>query len=67
MFNVGDLITLKGMRNTKEKPLGIILKIWATDHTEIMWLNEKLSIRYALHKIIDSKKIEVVNSFYDRP
>ena len=64
-INIGDLITLKGLKNTKEKPLGIVMKIWATDHAEIMWLNDIISRRFALHNIIESKKLDIVNSSYD--
>ena len=61
-MNVGDLVTLKGMSNTKEKPLGIIMKKWATDHMEIFWLNENLAQRYAVHKIQEQRKLEIINS-----
>jgi hypothetical protein len=63
-MNIGDLVTLKGMSSTKEKPLGIITKKWATKHLEIFWLNMDISKRYALQKITEPKKIEVVNSSY---
>tara|TARA_R110002020_G_scaffold243800_1_gene457402 strand:+ start:1138 stop:1329 length:192 start_codon:yes stop_codon:yes gene_type:complete len=61
-MNIGDLITLKGMSKTKEKPLGIIMKKWATTHLEIFWLNEQLAKRYAVKNIQDPKKLEIVNS-----
>tara|TARA_Y100000004_G_scaffold193088_1_gene254887 strand:+ start:340 stop:534 length:195 start_codon:yes stop_codon:yes gene_type:complete len=61
-MNIGDLVTLKGMSKTKEKPIGIIMKKWATDHIEIFWLNENLAKRYAVHKIQTQKKIEIINS-----
>lgn len=61
-MNIGDLVTLKGMSKTKEKPIGIIMKKWATDHIEIFWLNESLAKRYAVHKIQTQKKIEIINS-----
>ena len=63
-MNVGDLVTLKGMSKTKEKPIGIIMKKWATDHLEIFWLNENLAKRYAVHKIQQPKKIEIINSVH---
>jgi len=61
-INIGDLITLKGLKNTKEKPLGIVIRIWAADHAEIMWLNHDISKRFALHKVVDPKKLDIVNS-----
>ena len=61
-MNVGDLVTLRGMLSTKEKPLGIIMRKWSTDHLEILWLNESISKRYALNKITAPSKVEVINS-----
>ena len=61
-MNIGDLVTLKGMSKTKEKPLGIIMKKWAASRLEIFWLNEQLAKRYAVAKIQESKKLEIVNS-----
>ena len=61
-INIGDLITLKGLKNTEEKPLGIVMKIWTTTRAEIMWLNHNISKRFALSKTIDPKKLDIVNS-----
>jgi len=61
-MNIGDLVTLKGMSKTKEKPLGIIMKKWATNHIEILWLNKILAQRYAVEKMQEPKKLEIVNS-----
>jgi len=61
-INIGDLITLKGLKNTTEKPLGIVIMIWAVDHAEIMWLNHNISKRFALSKIVDPKKLDIINS-----
>jgi len=60
-IQIGDLVTLKGMKNVKEKPIGMVQKKWATDHIEIFWLNEIIANRFALNKINDSKKLEVVS------
>ena len=57
----GDLVTLKGMKNLKEKPIGMVQKKWATDHIQIFWLNEIIANRFALSKINDSKKLEFVS------
>jgi len=65
MINIGDLITLKGMNNIKEKPLGIVIKIWTTDHVEIMWLNHDISDRYALRNAVNPKKLDVVRHSND--
>ena len=57
----GDLVTLKGMKKMKEKPIGMVKKRWATDDVEIFWLNEDLAQRFAVHKIINPKKLEIVS------
>ena len=60
-IQLGDLVTLKGMKNLKEKPIGMVQKKWATDRIEIFWLNEIIANRFALSKINDSKKLEIVS------
>mgnify|MGYP003647877245 FL=1 len=57
----GDLVTLKGMSKLKEKPIGMVKKKWATDHIEIFWLNELVANRFALTKVNDSKKLEIIS------
>ena len=57
----GDLVTLKGMSKLKEKPIGMVKKKWATDHIEIIWLNELVANRFALTKVNDSKKLEIIS------
>ena len=61
-INVGDLVTLKGMRKAKEKPIGMVKKKWATNDLEIFWLNEKLAKRYAVHKILNPSRLEVIST-----
>lgn len=60
-FHPGDLVTLKGMKKIKEKPIGMIKRKWATDHLEIFWLNEDIAKRYAVKKNIDPKKLEIIS------
>ena len=60
-IQIGDLITLKGMSKLNEKPLGIVKKRWATDDIEILWLNKKIAKRFAVHNILDFKKIEIIS------
>ena len=57
----GDLVTLKGMKNLQDKPIGMVQKKWATDHIEIFWLNELVAHRFALTKVNDSKKLEIIS------
>ena len=60
-INIGDLVTLRGMTQTVEKPIGMVKRIWATKDLEIFWLNEDLAKRYALVKINEPKKLEIVS------
>ena len=61
IFQLGDLVTLKGMKKIKEKPIGMIKRKWATKDLEIFWLNEDIAKRYAVTKIIDPKKLEIIS------
>mgnify|MGYP003113932440 CR=1 FL=1 len=61
IINLGDLVTLKGMTKSIDKPLGMVKRIWATKDIEIFWLNEELAKRYALTNIINPKKLEIVS------
>jgi hypothetical protein len=68
-MEIGDLVTLKGMSKTKEKPLGIIMKKWfrgSNMQYEIFWLTEQLAKRYAIGKMQHSKKLDVVNSAHQQ-
>jgi hypothetical protein len=57
----GDLVTLKGMSNQKEKPIGMVKRIWATKDIEIFWLNQDIANRFAVHKILSHSRIEVIS------
>tara|TARA_R100000008_G_C3585465_1_gene171919 strand:- start:1484 stop:1705 length:222 start_codon:yes stop_codon:yes gene_type:complete len=57
----GDLVTLKGMKKIKEKPIGMVKKVWATEDVEIFWLNENIAKRYAVHDILKFTKLEIVS------
>tara|TARA_R110000824_G_scaffold232791_3_gene420974 strand:- start:17813 stop:18037 length:225 start_codon:yes stop_codon:yes gene_type:complete len=60
-INLGDLVTLKGMLKTKEKPIGMVKRKWATKDLEIFWLNENLAKRYAVTNIVSPSKLEIVS------
>ena len=57
----GDLVTLKGMSRYKEKPIGMVKRKWAVDTMEVFWLNEDISRRFALDKIVDPHKLEIIS------
>jgi hypothetical protein len=61
IFQLGDLVTLKGMKKIKEKPIGMIKRKWATSDVEIFWLNEDIAKRYAVKSIVDPKKLEIIS------
>jgi len=62
----GDLVTLKGMSNIKEKPIGMVKRRWATNDVEIFWLNENIAKRFAVHKICNHHKLEIVSKANQR-
>ena len=57
----GDLVTLKGMIKTSEKPIGMVKRKWATGDLEIFWLNEDMAKRFAVHKILNHSRVEIVS------
>jgi len=57
----GDLVTLRGMSNQKEKPIGMVKRIWATKDIEIFWLNQDIANRFAVHKIVKDSRVEVIS------
>ncbi len=61
LIEPGDIVTLKGLKNSKEKPLGILKRKWSRNSYEIIWLNEKISLRFALDNYVDPNKLEVVS------
>lgn len=61
-IHTGDIVTLRGMLNTKEKPLGIVKRKWTARLFEILWLNEDISKRFAVHTRMECKKLQVVSS-----
>jgi len=60
-INIGDLVTLKGMSNINEKPIGMVKKIWTAKKLEIFWINENIAKRYALLESVDANKLEIVS------
>ena len=61
LIQPGDLVTLKGMKKTNEKPIGMVKKKWATGDLEIFWLNENIARRFAVHKILNHSRVEIVS------
>jgi len=57
----GDLVTLKGLSGVLEKPIGMVKRKWATNDIEIFWLNENIAKRFAVNKIYDHHKLEIIS------
>ena len=59
-IKVGDLVTLKGMSQIIEKPIGLV-KSGRKKVVKVIWLNKSIAKRYALKQITDISKLEVVS------
>ena len=57
----GDLVTLKGLNNHEEKPIGIVKRKVKTKTFEIFWINESLATRFALVNIAQARRLEVIS------
>mgnify|MGYP001254940404 FL=1 len=57
----GDLVTLKGMVESQDKPIGMVKRMWATKDVEIFWINENIAKRFALHNVYNYRKLEIVS------
>jgi hypothetical protein len=69
-MNPGDLVTLKGLKNAPEKPVGMVIKIIYGKKNKdlklvkVRWLTEKLARRHGLRYPLQScpqNKIEVIS------
>ena len=58
----GDLVTLRGLSNQNEKPIGIVKKRVAEKTFEILWINEGLATRFALVDTAKSHRLEVISA-----
>ena len=66
IIHPGDLVTLRGMKNTGEKPIGIVKKVFYNNKIEIFWLNKDIAQRYALRKWIHHEKLEVISEVHEQ-
>jgi len=60
-INPGDLVTLKGLKNQKEKPIGIVKRLVNNKTFEIIWINEGIADRFALINTAKSHRLEVIS------
>ena len=63
MINIkpGDLVTLKGLNNQNEKPIGIVKRVVSQKTYEILWINEGLATRFALADMAKEHRLEVIS------
>ena len=57
----GDLVTLKGLNNQEEKPVGIVKRSMGNKTYEIFWINEGIATRFALVDMAKSHRLEVIS------
>ena len=57
----GDLVTLKGLNNQNEKPIGIVKRVMDNKTYEILWINEGIATRFALVDMAKSHRLEVIS------
>tara|TARA_Y100001938_G_C8013762_1_gene391455 strand:+ start:818 stop:1033 length:216 start_codon:yes stop_codon:yes gene_type:complete len=57
----GDLVTLRGLGNQEEKPVGIVKRSLGRKTFEIMWINEGLATRFALVDMAKSHRLEILS------
>tara|TARA_Y100001973_G_C5195662_1_gene334073 strand:+ start:2151 stop:2363 length:213 start_codon:yes stop_codon:yes gene_type:complete len=64
IFNIGDLIKLKGFKRLKinETPIGIITANLGISTYKINWADEKIAKRFGLTEIMHKDKIELINA-----
>jgi hypothetical protein len=60
-IGTGDIVTLKGLANQQEKPIGIVNKQVGFRMHEILWLNEDLATRFALLNQVKTHRLEVLS------
>ena len=60
----GDLVTLKGLNNQKEKPIGIVKRKADEKTYEIIWVTEGLATRFALVDMAKAHRLEVISSVH---
>lgn len=59
-IGTGDIVTLKGLANQQEKPIGIVNKQVGFRMHEIFWLNDYAE-RFALLNHVKSHRLEVLS------
>jgi len=61
-INIGDLVTLRGLSQLSEKPIGLVRAMWpGSKKLKVDWLNVELANRFALQPIMEVKKLEIVS------
>ena len=63
-MKVGDLVKLKGFKNTNQNeiPHGLITADLGLNKYKVRWLNEKIALRWATPVIIAIEKLELIST-----
>jgi len=63
-MKVGDLVKLKGFKNTNQNeiPHGLIAADLGLNKYKVRWLNEEIALRWAMSSIVAIDKLELINS-----
>tara|TARA_R110000824_G_scaffold5670_16_gene26245 strand:- start:3224 stop:3448 length:225 start_codon:yes stop_codon:yes gene_type:complete len=64
IFNIGDLIKLKGFKklDINDTPVGIIIANLGISKFKINWADEKIAKRFGLTEIMHKDKIELISA-----
>jgi len=67
-INIGDLVRLKGFKLQKasEVPYGLVEKI-SYKYCNVQWLNKSIADRFALNKVIEKIKLEIIHKASQNP
>jgi len=62
-MKVGDLVKLKGFKNTNQNeiPHGLITAELGLNKFKVKWLNKNVALRWALTSVVAFEKLELIN------
>lgn len=63
-IDIGDLVRLKGFKlsDPSEVPYGLVeYASWRADHCRVQWLNTDIAERFALTKLVEKTKLEIIH------
>ena len=68
-INIGDLVRLKGFKlsNPSEVPYGLVEHAGNTKHCKVQWLNKDIANGFALTKLVEKIKLEIIHKASQSP